>query len=142
MLYKVDPITGEPSGYWGSAIFSSFPNSQLLFREEFSSSRHFSKIRVGGLSLSSIGPTLNVVYTGRSFWDGQGETPNSKSILYIPGINIILGFNNGGGIGINIAKGFEEYINDNPSDIDEKLDILTLSINYRTILNQRLDWFW
>ena len=48
----------------------------------------------------------------------------------------------GGGIGINIAKGFEEYINDSPSDIDEKLDILTFSINYRTILNQRLDWFW
>ena len=107
-----------------------------------SSSRYFTKFKIGKVSLSSLGPTLNIIYTGRSSWDNQGETPNSESILYIPGVNILLGFENGGGVGINIAKGFEKYINDSPLDIDEELDIFTFSINYRTVVDKRIEWLW
>ena len=107
-----------------------------------SSSRYFTKFKIGKVSLSSLGPTLNIIYTGRSSWDSQGDTPNSESILYIPGVNILLGFENGGGIGINIAKGFEKYINDSPSDIDEELKIFTFSINYRTVVDKRIEWLW
>ena len=107
-----------------------------------SSSRHLAKFKLGKISLSSIGPTLTIIYTGRSSWDGQGDTPNSESILYIPGVNILLGFENGGGIGINIARGFDRYINNSQIDIDQKFDIYTFSINYRTILDKRLEWLW
>ena len=139
--------------FWGGTFTYNFPlkDSEYGFSPSnrlglsllaMSGSTKFKKIRLGKLSLSSVGPTLNIVYSGRSFWQGQGDTPNSKSILYVPGISIILGFDNGGGLGLNIAKGFEKYINDAPSDIDEEIDIFTFSINYRTILDKRLNWFW
>ena len=107
-----------------------------------SGSPSFQKIQLGNLSLSSIGPTLTIGYASRSRWEGEGETPNSKSILYVPGINILLSFKNGGGLGINLTRGFESYFNENPSDIEEKTSIYGISVSYRTVLNNRIDWLW
>jgi hypothetical protein len=139
--------------FWGGTFSLNFPLNDSKYgfspstRYELSllamsSSRLFKKIRIGKFSLSSIGPTLTIAHAGRSSWEGQGETPNSKSILYIPGINILISSDNGGGFGINIVRGFENYFNENPSDIDEQTDVYSISINYRTVLDKRIDWLW
>ena len=139
--------------FWGGTLSLNFPLGESEYgfmpskRYELSlmamsSSEPFKKIKLGNLSLSSIGPTLMIGYASRSKWEGEGVTPNSKSILYIPGINILFGLSNGGGIGVNIVRGYENYISENPSDIKEETDIYSISINYRTILDKRLDWLW
>ena len=104
-----------------------------------SSSLPFQNIKLGSYSLSSIGFTLGLAYAGRSSWEGQGDTPNSKTILYMPGINILIGSENGGGFGINIVKGYEHYFNENSSDIDETNDIYAITINYRTVLDRIIE---
>ena len=139
--------------FWGGTFTLNFPLNDSKYgfspstRYELSllamsSSRLFEKIRIGKFSLGSIGPTLTIAHAGRSSWEGQGETPNSKSILYVPGINILISSDDGGGFGINIARGFESYFNDNPSDIKEETDVYSISINYRTVLDKRIDWLW
>mgnify|MGYP001266553228 CR=1 FL=1 len=139
--------------FWGGTFAFNFPlnDSEYGFSPSrryqisllaMSSSRLFKSIRLGKFSLGSIGPTLTIAHAGRSQWEGQEETPNSKSILYLPGINILISSDSGGGLGINIARGFEHYINDSQSDIKEKTDIYSISINYRTVLSQRIDWLW
>jgi len=139
--------------FWGGTLSFNFPLNDSkygftpskryeLFLMAMSSSMPFQKIKLGNLSLSSMGPTLTVGYASRSKWDSEGETPNSKSILYMPGINILFGLENGGGIGLNIQRGYEHYMNENPSDIKEETEIYSISISYRTILDKRLDWLW
>jgi len=139
--------------FWGGTFSFNFPLNDSKYgftpsqRYELSlmamsGSTSFQKIKLGNLSLSSIGPTLTIGYASRSRWEGEGETPNSKSILYVPGINILLSFKNGGGLGINLTRGFESYFNENPSDIEEKTSIYGISISYRTVLNNRIDWLW
>ena len=103
-----------------------------------SGSTKFKKIKLGNLSLSSIGLTLTIAHATRSKWRNLGDTPNSKSILYVPGINILISTKNGGGFGINITRGFEEYISDNPSDIKEETDIYGISLTYRKVLNKTI----
>jgi hypothetical protein len=139
--------------FWGGTFSFNFPLNDSKYgftpsqRYELSlmamsGSTSFQKIKLGNLSLSSIGPTLTIGYASRSRWEGEGETPNSKSILYVPGVNILLSFKNGGGLGINLTRGFEHYMNENPSDIEEKTSIYGISISYRTVLNNRIDWLW
>ena len=139
--------------FWGGTFSFNFPLNDSKYgftpsqRYELSlmamsGSTSFQKIKLGNLSLSSIGPTLTIGYASRSRWKGEGETPNSKSILYVPGVNILLSFKNGGGLGINLTRGFEHYMNENPSDIEEKTSIYGISISYRTVLNNRIDWLW
>jgi len=139
--------------FWGGTFAFSFPlnDSKYGFTPSkryqlsllaMSSSLPFQKIKWGKLSVSSVGLTFTIVHAGRSEWEGQGETPNSKSILYAPGINILLSFKNGGGLGINLTRGFESYFNENPSDIKEETSIYGISISYRTVLNNRIDWLW
>ena len=69
----------------------------------------------------------------------EGLTPNSKSILYIPGVNILFSLKNGGGFGISLVRGFENYLNENPSDIKEENDIYAISFNYRFILDKVIE---
>ena len=139
--------------FWGGTLSFNFPlnDSKYGFRPSkryelslmaMSSSIPFQKIKLGNLSLSSIGPTLTIGYASRSRWEDEGETPNSKSILYIPGISILVSSKNGGGFGINITRGFEHYMNENPSDIKEKTNIYGISISYRKVLDKRIDWLW
>ena len=139
--------------FWGGTLSINFPlnDSKYDFRPSkryelslmaMSSSMPFQKIKLGKFSLSSIGPTLTIGYTSRSSWDAEGETPNSKSILYVPGINILISSENGGGFGINITRGFENYKKENSNDIKEKTNIYGISISYRKVLDKRVDWLW
>ena len=139
--------------FWGGTFSFNFPlnDSKYGFRPSkryelsmmaMSGSTAFQKIKLGNFSLSSIGPTLTIGYASRSRWNDEGETPNSKSILYVPGISILISSKNGGGFGINITRGFEQYMNENPSDIKEKTSIYGISISYRKVLDKRIDWLW
>ena len=88
--------------------------------------------------VSSIGLNLTIGHVLRSKWEGLGDTPNSKSIQYTPGISILLG-SKAGTFGINIQRGFEKYLQDKPSDIKEETDIYAISISYRRILDKIID---
>ena len=94
--------------FWGGTFMFSFPlnDSKYGFTPSkqyqlslmaMSSSLPFKKIKWGKLSISSVGLTFAIAHAGRSEWKGQGETPNSKSILYVPGVNILFGLEDGGG---------------------------------------------
>ena len=139
--------------FWGGTFSFNFPlnDSKYGFRPSkryelsmmaMSGSTAFQKIKLGNFSLSSIGPTLTIGYASRSRWKDEEETPNSKSILYVPGISILISSKNGGGFGINITRGFEQYMNENLSDIKEKTSIYGISISYRKVLDKRIDWLW
>ena len=135
--------------FWGGTLSINTPlnKSEYGFRPStryqlsllaMSGSSKFQKIKLGNLSLGSIGLSLTIAHATRSSWDDLGNTPNSKSILYAPGINILISNKNGGGFGINITRGFEEYINDKPSDIDEETDIYGITVNYRKVLDRTI----
>jgi len=136
--------------FWGGTLAINLPLNdseygftpskryQLSFLA-MSSSRPFQKFKIGNLSISSIGMTLNVGYAGRSKWKNEGETPNSKSILYVPGINILFSLKNGGGIGLTLTRGFEKYFNENASDIKEENDIYAVSLSYRLVLDRIIE---
>ena len=135
--------------FWGGTLFINTPLNKSdygfspstryqLSMLAMSGSSKFQNIKLGNLSLSSIGLTLTIAHATRSKWNNIGDTPNSKSILYVPGINILISNKNGGGIGINITRGFEEYINDKPSDIKEETDIYGISVSYRKVLDRTI----
>lgn len=108
-----------------------------------SGSKPFQSIKVGDYTLSSVGFTFMLGYADRSSWEGLGYTPNSESVLYAPGINILFGSSSGGGFGINVSKGYEHFFNDRPLDIKEKNDTYSININYRKVLDsviEKLYW--
>jgi hypothetical protein len=104
-----------------------------------SGSLPFQKFKWGKLSISSVGLTFTIAHAGRSQWEGLGDTPNSKSILYVPGINILFGLEGGGGFGVNISRGYEYYFNEIDSDIEETNDIYSINISYRKVLDKVID---
>jgi hypothetical protein len=136
--------------FWGGTFAISAPLNdskygftpstryQLSFLA-MSSALPFQKFKWGKLSISSIGFTFTIAHAGRSQWEGQGDTPNSKSILYVPGINILFGLEDGGGFGLNISRGYEYYFNENESDIKETNDIYSINISYRKVLDKVID---
>ncbi len=136
--------------FWGGIFSFNFPLNdskygftpskryQLSFMA-MSSSLPFQKFKLGNLTVSSMGMTFNIAYAARSKWKGEGETPNSSSILYMPGFNVLFSLKNGGGMGINITRGFEHYFKENPSDIKEKNDIYAISISYRLVLDKVIE---
>ena len=140
--------------FWGGTFAVNFPlnDSKYGFTPStryqlslmaMSSSLPFQKIKWGKLSISSVGLTFSIAHAGRSKWEGQGDTPNSKSILYVPGVNILFGLEDGGGFAVNISRGYEYYFNENDSDIEETNDIYSISISYRKVLDKviyRLYW--
>jgi len=136
--------------FWGGTFLFNFPlnDSKYGFTPSkryqlsllaMSSSLPFQKFKWGKLSISSVGITFTIAHAGRSQWEGQGDTPNSKSILYVPGVNILFGLEGGGGFGVNISRGYEYYFNENPSDIEETNDIYSINISYRTVLDKVID---
>jgi len=136
--------------FWGGTLAVNLPlnDSEYGFTPSkryqlsllaMSSSRPFQKFKIGNLSVSSIGMMLSIGYAGRSKWKNQGLTPNSKSILYIPGINILFSLKNGGGFGLSLTRGFEKYYNENPSDIKEENDIYAISLSYRLLLDKVIE---
>ena len=136
--------------FWGGTFMFSFPlnaskygftpsKQYQLSLMAMSSSFPFKKMKWGKLSVSSVGLTFAIAHAGRSEWEGQGETPNSKSILYVPGVNILFGLENGGGFAVNVSRGYEYYFNENDSDIEETNDIYSISISYRKVLDKVID---
>ena len=136
--------------FWGGTFVFSFPlnDSKYGFTPSkryqlsllaMSSSLPFQKFKWGKLSVSSVGLTFTIAHAGRSQWEGQGDTPNSKSILYVPGINILFGLEGGGGFGVNISRGYEYYFKENNSDIEETNDIYSINISYRKVLDKVID---
>ena len=105
--------------------------------------KSFQSIKFGNYSLSSIGFSLILIHNSRSSWEGLGNTPNSKSSMYIPGINILVGSKNGGGFGLIISRGYQYYSQDQQSDIKETNDTYSISLNYRKVLDpviEKLYW--
>lgn len=96
------------------------------------------KMKVGDLKVSSIGINLTLGHATRSKWDDMGDTPNSKSIQYIPGVSILLA-SKAGTFGISLQRGYEKYLNENPSDIKEETDIYSITISYRKLLDKVID---
>ena len=136
--------------FWGGTLAVNFPlnDSEYGFTPSkryqltllaMSSSRPFQKFKIGNLSVSSVGMTLNIGYAGRSKWKNQGETPNSKSIMYVPGLNVLFSLKNGGGMGLTLTRGFEHYFNENPNDIKERNDIYSISLSYRLVLDKVIE---
>ena len=96
------------------------------------------KMKLGNFKVSAIGLSLSLVHNTRSKWDDLGETPNSKTIQYTPGFSILLA-SKAGTFGISLQRGYEKYFNENPSDIDEQMDIYALTISYRKLLDKVID---
>ena len=96
------------------------------------------KMKLGNFKVSAIGLSLFLVHNTRSKWDDLGETPNSKTIQYTPGFSILLA-SKAGTFGISLQRGYEKYFNENPSDIDEEMDIYALTISYRKLLDKVID---
>jgi len=44
-----------------------------------------------------------------------------------------------GTFGINIQKGYEEYLKNSPDDIDETNDIYAISLSYRRVLDKIIE---
>ena len=93
--------------------------------------------------LSSIGFNFTIAYSGRSEWNGV-VTPNSEAILYIPGISLLFNSKSGkvGTFGLNIQKGYEDYLSNNPSDIEETNEIYAISLSYRKMLDKYIEKFY
>lgn len=98
------------------------------------------KIKTNFFMLSSIGLNFTVAYSGESEWNGI-RTPNSEAILYIPGISLLFNAKSKdvGSFGINIQRGYEDYLQNSESDIEEENDIYSISISYRKVLDKLID---
>ena len=87
--------------------------------------------------LSSIGLNFTMAYSGPSEWNGE-RTPNSEAILYIPGISFLFG-SDIGTFGLNFQKGYEDYLQKSPDDIEETNKIYSISLSYRKVLDKYID---
>ena len=87
--------------------------------------------------LSSIGLSFTAAYSSQSEWNGV-RTPNSEAIMYIPGISFLFG-SKVGTFGINIQKGYEDYLQKSDTDIKETNDIYAISISYRKLFDKVID---
>jgi hypothetical protein len=98
------------------------------------------KIKTNFIMLSSVGFNFTMAYSGSSEWNGV-RTPNSEAILYIPGISLLFSAKNKdiGSFGINIQRGYEDYLQNSSSDIKEENDIYAISISYRKVLDKLID---
>lgn len=140
--------------FWGGTFSIKFPlneskfgftpsNNYQLNLIGMSGSKSFQSIKFGDYSLSSIGFSLILIHNSRSSWEDLGNTPNSKSSMYIPGISILIGSKNGGGFGLTLSRGYQYYSQDQQSDIKETNDTYSISLNYRKVLDpviEKLYW--
>ena len=101
-------------------------------------------VKTNGFRLTSIGINASVLHSTYSEWDGLGKTPNSKSTIYIPGLSFLFA-SKAGTFGINIQKGYEDYLQNSPEDIKETNDIYAISLSYRRVLDKIIEklywWF-
>tara|TARA_Y100000590_G_scaffold447375_1_gene582548 strand:- start:557 stop:1348 length:792 start_codon:yes stop_codon:yes gene_type:complete len=94
-------------------------------------------VKTNMFMLSSIGLNFTMAYAGPSEWNGI-RTPNSEAILYIPGISLLFG-SKAGSFGINIQRGYEDYLQKSPDDIEETNKIYSISLSYRKLLDKYID---
>ena len=136
--------------FWGGTLSANIPindskygfspsNRYQLSLIAMSSSMPFQKFKLGNLSISSVGLIFSMAHSSRSNWNDEGDTPNSKSILYVPGINILFSIKDGGGFGVTLTRGYEYYFNENPNDIDETNKIYGVTISYRKVLDRIIE---
>ena len=133
--------------FWGGTLSITTPLNESKYGFKPSTNYELSLVALSGplkkvksnapFMLSSIGLNFTMVYNGPSEWDGV-RTPNSEAILYIPGISFLFG-SKAGTFGLNIQKGYEEYLMNNPSDIEEENDIYSISLSYRTVLDKIIE---
>ena len=137
--------------FWGGTFAVTFPLNESKYGFKPSTNYELSLVALSGplkhmktnapFMLSSIGLNFTVAYSGRSEWNGI-ETPNSEAILYIPGISFLFG-SKVGTFGINIQRGFEDYLTSGTNDIPEETDIYAISLSYRKMLDkvvEKLYW--
>ena len=136
--------------FWGGTLSANIPlndskygfspsNRYQLSLIAMSSSMPFQKFKLGNLSISSVGLIFSMAHASRSKWKGEGDTPNSKSILYVPGINILFSIKNSGGFGVTLTRGYEKYFKENENDIAETNKIYGITISYRKVLDKIIE---
>jgi len=133
--------------FWGGTFSVTFPLNENEYGFKPSANYELSLVALSGplrkvksnapFMLSSIGLNFTAAYAGPSEWNGI-RTPNSEAILYIPGISFLFG-SKVGTFGINIQKGYEEYLKNSPDDIDETNDIYAISLSYRRVLDKIIE---
>ena len=133
--------------FWGGTLAISFPLNESDYGFKPSTNYELSFVALSGplkkvetnapFMLSSIGLNFTMAYSGPSEWDGV-RTPNSEAILYIPGISFLFG-SKAGTFGINLQRGFEEYLQNSPSDIREENKIYAISLSYRRTLDKIIE---
>ena len=133
--------------FWGGTFAVNFPLNKSDYGFKPSTNYELSFVALSGplkevksnapFMLSSIGLNFTVAYSGPSEWNGV-RTPNSEAILYIPGISFLFG-SKAGTFGINIQKGYEDYLQKSPTDIEETNEIYAISLSYRRVLDKVLD---
>ena len=133
--------------FWGGTFAVNFPLNESDYGFKPSTNYELSFVALSGplkevksnapFMLSSIGLNFTVAYSGPSEWNGV-RTPNSEAILYIPGISFLFG-SKAGTFGINIQKGYEDYLQNSPSDIEETNEIYAISLSYRRVLDKIIE---
>jgi len=132
--------------FWGGTFNYEFPLGESDYGFTPSKKYELSLLALSGpikaiktnfFHITSIGVNLSMVHSSESEWEGQGKTPNSEATAFIPGVSILFG-SKAGTFGINIQKGYEKYAK-NPGSLDEKVDINSITISYRRLLDYTID---
>ena len=133
--------------FWGGTFAIEFPLEESDYGFKPSTRYELSMLALSGplknvksnapFKISSIGLNMTIAYAGHSEWNGI-YTPNSKAIMYIPGISILFA-SKAGTFGINIQRGYEEYIQEKITDIEETNKVYAISLSYRRLLNKVID---
>jgi len=135
--------------FWGGTLSVNFPLNESDYgfkpstRYELSLmalSGPLNKVKSNVFMLSSIGFNFTMGYAGPSKWNGV-RTPNSEAIMYIPGVSFLFG-SKVGSFGINIQKGYEDYLQKSPDDIEEENEIYGISLSYRKLLDKYIEKFY
>ena len=132
--------------FWGGTFNYEFPIGESDYGFTPSNRYELSLLALSGplksiktnfFEVTSIGINLSVIHSSESEWEGQGKTPNSEATAFIPGVSILFG-SKAGTFGINIQKGYEKYAK-NSGSIDEEVDINSITISYRRVLDYTID---
>jgi len=135
--------------FWGGTFAVNFPLNKSDYGFKPSTRYELSLMALSGplknvksnvFKLSSIGFNFTMGYAGPSEWNGV-RTPNSEAILYIPGVSFLFG-SKVGNFGINIQKGYEDYLQNSPNDIKEENEIYSISLSYRKLLDKYIEKFY
>ena len=135
--------------FWGGAFSFEFPLNESDYGFRPSKRYDFSVMALSGpvkaiktnfFKLSSIGLNLSFLHLSESDWDGLGVTPNSEATAVIPGLSLLFD-SKVGTFGINYQVGQQIYAS-NPGSIDEEIDISSITISYRRILDQVIDFLY